>query len=751
MIFSLSKLIIWPRSALKGARVVSFKETGVNLITGSSRSGKSAIIKIIDYCLGSGKCNIPKLGPIRRSSAWYGVVIRTAEGYKLFARPDPDDQESTDDYMLIESASPIIPERPAKNTNRDTIKAVLARLAQLPQATADFYRTGSGYKGRASFGDMTAFMFQPQTIVASDTQLFFEVEDENHARKLREIFPLVLGAVDSDTLVKQHRLADVRRLLERQRRQLEALSTSVKDYAGDVRGRYLAAIDLGLIKGDVGLIDHADIPVLLERLRDLATGWAEGQRPPIQGSSLTIEPRLAELRRRESVSEQQIVSLRVRRVQLRELSQARQMSESALAHERDRLSPTSWLVKDISKAGNCPFCGSENYTATVELARLGERAATVESQWRGIAAMPPMLDAEEVEIQRALTQEEEQLRQIRAERAQLEQLTDRAREADEERALFIGKLIEFLGVQGMLSDDAWLSKQIEDLESEEQDLRAQVDGDMIAQRKEDALLIVSKYAQHYGEIVELENNNSLIKLDTKALTVRVLDDRGKSAWLHQIGSGANHLGYHVATMLALHEFFVAKPIPYVPSLLILDQPSQTQFPDDLDEEDEQEELLAVHKAFEAFDDAIDRTDGMLQVIVSEHAGKTVYAGIRNLTIVERWRRGRKLIPWHWDTEALTELNGRRADWALEDINETVLMPALASVLGLSSPSDISDVQINRAVFNNLKIAFQVTISPSYPAASDGKETPPSYKPQHHVLYGSIAQDLSVSIDEIQPV
>ena len=121
----------------------------------------------------------------------------------------------------------------------------------------------------------------------------------------------------------------------------------------------------------------------------------------------------------------------------------------------------------------------------------------------------------------------------------------------------------------MLSDDAALGKEIGDLDAEEQELRAQVDADMIAQLKEDALLLISKYAQHYGEIVELENNNSLIKLDTKALTVRVINDRGESAWLYQIGSGANHLGYHVATMLALHEFFVAKPIPYAPSPLFL--------------------------------------------------------------------------------------------------------------------------------------------------------------------------------------
>lgn len=746
MRFSLVKLIIWPRDVSKDPRVVSFNEIGINLITGSSRSGKSAIIKIIDYCLGSQTCSVPKLGPIRRRSAWYGVIIRTVEGYKLFARRDPDAQESTDDYMLIESSVPTFPERPVKNANRAAIKGLLARLARLPQATADFYETGSGYKGRASFGDMTSFMFQPQPIVASDTVLFFEAEDEEHARKLREIFPLVLGAIDADTLVKQHRLAEVRRSLERMRRRFEALSGSIKDYAGEVRGRYLSAIDLGFLQADISTIDNAEIDVLLARLRDLVTGWVEGRRPVTESVSFNAAPRLAELRQRESFSEQNIASLRMRRVQLRELSQARQLSEGILARERDRLAPASWLVEKVSSAGNCPFCGSENHTGTVELAKLGERAAAVESQWHGISTVPPMLDAEEVEIRKALSKEEDHLRQIRTERGQIEQLTTTVRKIDEERAVFIGKLLEFLAVQRTLSDDAGLAKEIVDLEVEERELRAQVDADVIAQRKEDALLIISKYAQHYGRIVELENNDALIKLDTRELTIRVLNDRGESAWLHQIGSGANHLGYHVATLLALHEFFVSKPIPYVPSLLILDQPSQTQFPDDLDEEFEQEELLAVRKAFEAFDSAIDRTHGILQVIVSEHAGKTVYAGLRHLTVVERWRRGRKLIPWHWDAETHQQLNGRRADWAVEDIGKTILMPALTKSLGLSQPSEISGLHVETAVFDDLGIAFQVRVSVSRPGATipDGRSTASE---KTYTVRGSIGQDLLVS--EIQ--
>lgn len=436
----------------------------------------------------------------------------------------------------------------------------------------------------------------------------------------------------------------------------------------------------------------------------------------------------------------------MRQVQLRELSQARQVSEGVLARERDRLAPTSWLTLEISETHGCPFCGSENHAGTVELARLKERAAAIELQWRGIATIPPMLDAEEIEIRRAQAKEEELLRQVRAERSQLEDLTATARKADEEIAVFVGKLLEFLGVQRTLAGDAGLEKEISDLEAEERELRAQVDADVIAQRKEDALLLISKYAQHYGRIVELENNDAIIKLDTRELSIRVLSERGESAWLHQIGSGANHLGYHVATMLALHEFFISKPIPYVPSLLILDQPSQTQFPDDLDEEAEQEELRAVHKAFEAFDEAVDRTGGLLQVIVSDHAGNSVYAGIRGLTVVERWRRGRKLIPWHWDAEALEGLKGQRAEWAVEDLLDATLRPALTTALGISPPSLISNIQVERATFADASIDFQLQVSTTKPPASAApRDAPRSPAVTAQTVRGSIRRDLSVSI------
>jgi len=71
MHFQIKQLILWRRGG-QGKRVVEFKPGVVNVISGASKTGKSAVIPIIDYCLGSERCAIP-VGVIRETCEWFGV------------------------------------------------------------------------------------------------------------------------------------------------------------------------------------------------------------------------------------------------------------------------------------------------------------------------------------------------------------------------------------------------------------------------------------------------------------------------------------------------------------------------------------------------------------------------------------------------------------------------------------------------------------------------------------------------------
>ncbi len=60
-------------------------EQGVNIITGESKTGKSALVEIIDYCLCSTRCTIPK-GKITDFSHLYVLVMAIGDNTYVIAR-----------------------------------------------------------------------------------------------------------------------------------------------------------------------------------------------------------------------------------------------------------------------------------------------------------------------------------------------------------------------------------------------------------------------------------------------------------------------------------------------------------------------------------------------------------------------------------------------------------------------------------------------------------------------------------------
>jgi DNA repair ATPase RecN len=58
---------------------------GVNVITGKSSTGKSALIEIFDYCFGSSEFTVPE-GVITKHGAVYFVVLRVADTNLILAR-----------------------------------------------------------------------------------------------------------------------------------------------------------------------------------------------------------------------------------------------------------------------------------------------------------------------------------------------------------------------------------------------------------------------------------------------------------------------------------------------------------------------------------------------------------------------------------------------------------------------------------------------------------------------------------------
>src|SRR3546814_21098776 len=73
----------------------------MNIITGASGTGKSTLIKAIDYCLGSGKCELP--AHVRRRSVAVGVKWTPGDAEMIIGRIVPPVGQDTSGYMFTRS------------------------------------------------------------------------------------------------------------------------------------------------------------------------------------------------------------------------------------------------------------------------------------------------------------------------------------------------------------------------------------------------------------------------------------------------------------------------------------------------------------------------------------------------------------------------------------------------------------------------------------------------------------------------
>ncbi len=86
MSFQIKAIAIY--NAQGARRELEFELGKVNIITGASKTGKTALIQIVDYCLGRTEFLIPA-GKIREHVVWYAIKLKGKPGEAIVARPAP--------------------------------------------------------------------------------------------------------------------------------------------------------------------------------------------------------------------------------------------------------------------------------------------------------------------------------------------------------------------------------------------------------------------------------------------------------------------------------------------------------------------------------------------------------------------------------------------------------------------------------------------------------------------------------------
>jgi hypothetical protein len=654
MYFQIRAILLWPRNPAFKPRRLRFELGSVNVISGASRTGKSAVIPIIDYCLGSRTCSIP-VNTIRKHCEWFGVVVSTAQGEKLFARREPGAQRNTDDMFLMEADSiDEVPQRIFKNTNADAVKRLLDDLAALSKLDFKGGDDSTGFDGRPSFRDLAAFTFQPQNIVANPDVLFFKTNTYEHREKLRKIFPYVLGAVTPGLMAKQFELQRTRSELRRKERELKDAQEVSARWLADLTAKFSEAQELGLIPKPEQSPTRGQMIELLEEVvarTDLT----------ITVSSATISEALSELSGLEGEERhvsRELTTLRHRLEEMNRMRAGGNQYDVAIGLQQGRLQLSSWLVGHTDAESDCPMCGSHTASARGKLEGLAARLKEVEAEAGVDKEVPAAFDRE---LQRVTTEVGVTTERLRSVQIRKRALSSRSKEASERQFAakkaerFVGNLEAALDLHRRLGSDSGLLEEVDKLREVAQRLEAELREQEVEARKRRALDAVNSRAGRLLPFLDVENADDPISLEINDLTIKV---RGadRDDYLSEIGSGSNWLSYHLAMVLALHQFYLEQPHSPVPGFLVVDQPSQVYFPKNLvprpDEEDQElrlrdEDVDAVRKVFKVLGEVVLKAKGKLQVIVLDHAGRDVWGEIPGVVGLKEWRDGVKLVPMKW--------------------------------------------------------------------------------------------------------
>lgn len=630
-------------------RELKFNVDGLNVITGHSSTGKSAISEIIEYCMGRSTFNVPE-GVIRDKVSWFGVIYQLKSDQVMVVKPTPKLGASSSSVAMMRRGNELVPpefESLVVNSDDDAVVKILSELIGIPENKTDVALEHSRNSYAANIKHTYYYLFQKQGLVANKDQLFYRQNEQQQPQTIRDTLPILLGISSDEKYKLEAELRDARRDLKLSYK----LLLDARDHTDTT---YDKGISLLSEAKSVGIIDQSTSAInadgIIQILRN-SLSWKPDTVPSEDTGRISrLENYLLDLRKQRQEIE-------------RKLDAARHFSKEAndFSSEADeqisRLLSIKALPKNqISGEWQWPF-SEENLamSSPVATALLSE-LKSLEEEMQVVIGERPKLDAYIIDQQNTINALSDKIKEQEIELTaaiSANETISGMKNRNYAASKVIGRISLFVENSKSNEDLKKLEQQNNRFKLKVKDLEKRSGADDTSERIASIMNNISSYMTGYIRKFEAEFREHPFRFDFKNLTV-VADRPERPVPMHRTGGGENHLAYHLSALMALHKFALLNNRP-IPNFLLIDQPTQVYFPSEksykdasgsIEKTETDADIVAVRRLFTLLHEFTLTEAPGFQIIITEHANLRE-DWFQNALVEKPWSKPPALIPEDW--------------------------------------------------------------------------------------------------------
>ncbi|MDD3977361.1 MAG: DUF3732 domain-containing protein [Methanomicrobium sp.] len=640
MSFQIKNVIIYGTNG--EIRNIAFKTDSVNIITGASDTGKSALIPIINYCLGSQKCNVPLKYDILKRISWFGILLIKGEEELFIARRNPSNRDTSEDIYFEKENQIDLPNYKSltKNTNLKGLIAVLNDFTGIGDYSFEPPENFSREAGTAKIPKALIYCFQKQNEVANPDILFHRQSEPFLAQSIKDYIPYFLGAVNEDTVLNKIKLRKLKR-------QLSILEKKKEEELSIVGNNFEKAESLIAEAKSVGIIpSNQQISDSWDQIKEIMVSAINSDDNQINIESSSNQE-LSDLydQQKKLMLEHSSISDEINF--LSELKNNENCFIQEANEHKSRLKSINLIkTNENLTIDRCPLCSSilENSIPSVEsinsnLVNISNKIEKVSDDQTHLNKVITKAESKKSCINLDLRNVNSIIKSIINNNKKMQDMQD----SSAKKAYIVGKLDLYLESLDNLNINESSQKEIDDLKNEIIEIENITDNDNIEDKMESILSIISTYMTNMVKERGLEYSKYRHRLDPKKLTV-IADTEEGPVLMKKMGCGETWLSLHIITYLALHQWFAKKELP-VPKFIFFDQITQVFYPSETKDtyikNDDNEKVSNIFKF------VINHANSAgIQVIITEHAD--ISDKWYQDSIVENWWQDEnKLIPISW--------------------------------------------------------------------------------------------------------